>query len=600
MAGKAKKKGEEVGVGYVSLYAEGTKLADQVEEQMDKAGKKAGKEGGKKASKEFKKELGSGLKKAGAAAGAAAAAGIAMGFNDALGRADLPKAIMAQTDISPEDAERVASVAGDAYAEGWGQSLEDLGKQAAALNQAIGKVGNAKVKADGFKNMGEHLQTVTSMAKTFDQDATQIITTAESMVKNGLAPSMGEALGVLTVGFQQNTKMSEDLLDSFDEYGDAFQLMGLDAKNVLSLMAQGLDAGGWQTDTMADALREYTIKAREMGEDTAAAYESIGMSAESTQERIARGGVFATNAFSETITNLQKMEDPAARYSAIVSIFGTKAEEMNDSLANIDPTRTVVGLDNVADATGRLRDNSLTTAEKLAGVGRTMQESLGAALETLIPQMEFMAGVGSDFFRWLAENPRITQIIMGVGIGLAAVAAAQVALNAAMALSPVAWVIMTIVAVIGLAVAAGIWLHDNWADVTWGMEIAWVGIQNKITEGINFLIRRFNDLKKVANFLTGSKFKMTAEQELKEIPKRQVPGLATGGTVTRTGTVLVGEEGPELLKLPAGASVVPLDHPAARAGSGGPTVNLTLNNPVAERSSTSLYKTASMLGASFV
>lgn len=41
-----------------------------------------------------------------------------------------------------------------------------------------------------------------------------------------------------------------------------------------------------------------------------------------------------------------------------------------------------------------------------------------------------------------------------------------------------------------------------------------------------------------------------------------IPMLANGGTVTGSGTVLVGERGPELLNLPGGASVVPLDRGA--------------------------------------
>jgi hypothetical protein len=53
-----------------------------------------------------------------------------------------------------------------------------------------------------------------------------------------------------------------------------------------------------------------------------------------------------------------------------------------------------------------------------------------------------------------------------------------------------------------------------------------------------------------------------------------VPGLAEGGTVTSGGTVLVGEQGPEFLNLPRGASVTPL-------GQGGATINIVvnINNP---------------------
>lgn len=48
-----------------------------------------------------------------------------------------------------------------------------------------------------------------------------------------------------------------------------------------------------------------------------------------------------------------------------------------------------------------------------------------------------------------------------------------------------------------------------------------------------------------------------------DIPK--IPQLAMGGTITSGGRVLVGERGPEILDLPAGASVVPLTGPKIEA-----------------------------------
>jgi TP901 family phage tail tape measure protein len=47
-----------------------------------------------------------------------------------------------------------------------------------------------------------------------------------------------------------------------------------------------------------------------------------------------------------------------------------------------------------------------------------------------------------------------------------------------------------------------------------------------------------------------------------------IPGLAGGGTVIRGGTTVVGEAGPELLDLPKGSSVIPLNKPSATAGHG--------------------------------
>ncbi len=72
---------------------------------------------------------------------------------------------------------------------------------------------------------------------------------------------------------------------------------------------------------------------------------------------------------------------------------------------------------------------------------------------------------------------------------------------------------------------------------------------NFIIDGINFFIRGLNKLK-IPDWvpLIGGKGINIAE----------IPKLAKGGTLTHGGTVMVGEEGPELLTLPSAARVTPL------------------------------------------
>jgi phage-related protein len=103
----------------------------------------------------------------------------------------------------------------------------------------------------------------------------------------------------------------------------------------------------------------------------------------------------------------------------------------------------------------------------------------------------------------------------------------------------------------------------------------WDGIWSAFKGTINTLIRGWNGLQfkipsvdthipgvgKVGGFTLG-------------VP--DVPLLARGGSITRPGTVVVGDDGPELLNLPAGASVVPL-RPGSAAAGGSLVVNITIN-----------------------
>ena len=56
---------------------------------------------------------------------------------------------------------------------------------------------------------------------------------------------------------------------------------------------------------------------------------------------------------------------------------------------------------------------------------------------------------------------------------------------------------------------------------------------------------------------------------------KNLKGIATGGTITAGGMALVGEEGPELVNLPRGASVIP-SIPSRKMMGGGTVYNITL------------------------
>lgn len=80
-----------------------------------------------------------------------------------------------------------------------------------------------------------------------------------------------------------------------------------------------------------------------------------------------------------------------------------------------------------------------------------------------------------------------------------------------------------------------------------------IGALNWGIDIINGLIGGINVLLDGVRLATNG----TVDFHVNEIPN--IPGLATGGTITSSGTVLVGEQGPELLNLGRGASVIPLD-----------------------------------------
>jgi hypothetical protein len=71
-----------------------------------------------------------------------------------------------------------------------------------------------------------------------------------------------------------------------------------------------------------------------------------------------------------------------------------------------------------------------------------------------------------------------------------------------------------------------------------------------------------------------------------------IPGMAAGGTVAGAGLSWVGEEGPELLRLPAGASIIPngpamaLGANQSQANDNGGAISLHIENHIDARGAT--------------
>ena len=115
---------------------------------------------------------------------------------------------------------------------------------------------------------------------------------------------------------------------------------------------------------------------------------------------------------------------------------------------------------------------------------------------------------------------------------------------------------------------------EAWDNMWSGMEdrvlLSWEIIKEGVKNGINWIIEKINSFIAAANAIASkaSVLGITVPQ----MP--EIPLLAKGGTITQSGSVIVGEEGPEMLSLPTGAKVTPLN---GGGGGVGGSVNIFVN-----------------------
>ncbi|WP_328695755.1 phage tail tape measure protein [Streptomyces sp. NBC_00342] len=341
----------EVGMGYVSVVPEVQGFAGELQRQITGPSEAAGQEGGQAAGEGFTGKMGGALKGGLAAVGIAAAAVLTKGFMDALDQTAINGRIQASLGSTPQEAKRYGEAAGQLYAHGITDSVED------AATAVSGVMRSGILPPDATNAQIESITgKVTDLSKTFELDLGQTSNAVGQILKNGLAKDGTEALDVLTAGMQRMGPRADDMADTFNEYSTKFRDLGLSAKDAMGLMSQGLKAGARDTDTVADALKEFQIRATDGSKASAEAYTAIGLNAEEMTKRIAAGGPGAKQGLQQVLDGIKAIKDPAERNAAAVGLFGTKAEDLGQALFALDPSTAVKAMGDTAGAADKMGD----------------------------------------------------------------------------------------------------------------------------------------------------------------------------------------------------------------------------------------------------
>lgn len=375
-------------------------------------------------------------------------------------QADLPGSLRSQFALGGKDAAAAAKAAGSVYASGFGESLEAVGTTAGTVKQALNALGDTS-------DLTKMTTQAQALADKFGEEVGPTVNSASQLVKTGLASNMDEAFDLMTKGFQSGANAGDDLLDTIDEYSTKFRDLGLSGADALGLINQGLAAGARNGDLVADALKEFSIRAIDGSKATSEGFKAVGLDAESMSAKIGKGGTSAKDALDQTLDALRNIKDPVARDAAAVALFGTKAEDLGDSLYSLDPSDAADKLGKVGGAADKL-SGTKSAAASITALGRSFKKELGDAIVPLIPALSAVI----DFLTPIL--PVVTPLAVAIGIAALAIgviAAAQWAWNAALAANP-------IVLIIAAIIAAAVLIFTYWDEILAFLTMVWEGIKS--------------------------------------------------------------------------------------------------------------------------
>ncbi|MEV0151583.1 phage tail tape measure protein, partial [Nonomuraea sp. NPDC050733] len=399
--------------------------------------------------------------------------------------------LTAQLGLTAKEADRIGKVAGDLFASGFGESMEDVN---GALQSVVQNMDGMKgASASALKDTAGRALNV---AKIMGEDVSKVTASVSTLMKTGLAPNAKAAFDVILRGTQLGANKQQDLLDTLTEYPTLFRNMGLDAQTATGLLVQGLQAGARDSDKVADAIKEFSIRAVDGSKLTSQGFQMIGLDAGKMAAAIGKGGSSANTALDLTLTKLRAIEDPVKRSQAAVALFGTQAEDLGQALFALDPSGAAKKLDGFKGSVDRA-GNALqqTAGAKLEAFKRQL---IGAFTETLgntvIPAIQrfisLLQGMGVSPTALIATAAAITGLALAVkaaslavtiynGLAAASAAASKVwaagvwLVNAAMRANPIGIVITVIMALVAAVVLA----YNKSETFRNIVQAAWRGIQ---------------------------------------------------------------------------------------------------------------------------
>ena len=322
----------------------------------------------------------------------------------------------------------------------------------------------------------------------------------------------------------------------------------------------------------------------------------------------------------------QKMQNPARRAALTQKLFGRTGRELMPVLV-----KGRKGIEDQLDMANKygaaLGTNTVAGVKEMIAHERELKfATMGVKVQlgtALMPVLLAVSKVLVDFARILRP---LTSSAWGMRAAIAALTIAFVAYKVAMLIATIStwsfnaallvtlgWIALVIVALIAIGVAAYMvvkhwgsikkaaewvwtWIKDHWkllaaillgpfAIAAYTIATHWKQIKAGATAVVDWVKRKFDELIGYFRNLPGR-----IGNWFKNIPGVGllgkaagaagggvpfVPGVQAGGHVLRGGRALVGERGPEVVKLPAGATVAPLTRrgqEAALAGAGGTIV----------------------------
>jgi len=322
---------------------------------------------------------------------------------------------------------------------------------------------------------------------TFDYEVNESIRAAGTLAKNFNMEGK-EAFDIITATAQQAGDKADDLLDTFNEYSVQFVEMGYSAEEFAGILVKGLQDGAFNTDKVADAVKEFNIRIKDGSDSTNEAVQALlGMEgADQLFNDLSTGAITGADAMKILSEQLKGIEDPLKREQLGVALFGTQWEDVGDSMV-MAFTEGTTALQNFEGSTEQAGDqvyNNLTS--KMQGLYRSVMGNVLAFSQKFGPALTTFSSLSMSASTML---PGLISGIKNLTVATEGQTIAQRALNFVMSANPIGLVITAIMALIGVFVLA--YNKSEWFRKK--VDKVWAAIKESTSKFLTGLVEFFKE-----------------------------------------------------------------------------------------------------------
>lgn len=490
--------------------------------------------------------------------------------------------LSAQTGATQEELLILESTAQDVFADGYGESLDEVTDALSRVKQNIHGLNEA--------DLGAVTSDAMLLANVFDSDVNEIARGVNNTME-AFGVSADEAFDLFTAGSQRGLNFSNELFDNVAEYAPLFGKMGYSAEEYFGILERGSKAGVYNLDYVNDIMKEFQIRVKDGSKATNEAMGDLSKETRNVWKSFLEGNGTVSDVASTVVDELKGMDNQVLANQIAVGLFGTKFEDLESDAvyAMLGTTEAMKGFEGSTDAAADAVEN--TFKNRMLGAWRELQIGIGEVVENpaaqeffdsivtkaenlvplVISSSEALFEFGENVVDSFQEGSQAVSgfveqydwLILGIAGGIAtyyAISGAMAVYNAALLFSlgvgPVYTAVTTgmtvattafgtavsfllspiglIVVGIGAAIAIGVLLYKNWATVKIkaGELRDWLGekfasIKSSITGSLEPVVSLFDRLMGKWDSFKTSVSNFSISGAVKKVAS-YIPGFSSG------------------------------------------------------------------------